>query len=63
MTLTDTAIRQAKPADKARKLFDGRGLYLLILATGGKYWRLKYRFVSVTVKDVRPISSYRCPRR
>ncbi len=44
MTLTDTAIRQAKPADKARKLFDGRGLYLLILATGGKYWRLKYRF-------------------
>lgn len=44
MKLTDTAVRQAKPTDKARKLFDGRGLYLLILPAGGKYWRLKYRF-------------------
>ncbi len=44
MTLTNTAIRHAKPAEKARKLFDGHGLYLLILPTGGKYWRFKYRF-------------------
>ena len=44
MPLTDAAVRQAKPADKPRKLFDGRGLYLLILPAGGKYWRFKYRF-------------------
>src|SRR5271156_6618495 len=42
--LSDTAIRQAKPALKARKHFDSGGLYLLIAPTGGKRWRLKYRF-------------------
>lgn len=44
MSLTDTAIRNAKPADKPVKLFDGSGLFLLITPAGQKYWRLKYRF-------------------
>jgi len=44
MPLTDTAIRNAKPADKARKLFDGGGLYLEVAPSGGKWWRLKYRY-------------------
>lgn len=44
MPLTDTAIRNAKPGEKAVKLFDERGLYLEISPTGGKWWRLKYRF-------------------
>ena len=44
MPLSDTAIRNAKPGDKARKLFDGGGLYLEISPKGGKWWRLKYRF-------------------
>ncbi|MFX1763299.1 integrase arm-type DNA-binding domain-containing protein [Paraburkholderia sp. A1RI-2L] len=44
MALTDTTIRNAKPDDKPRKLFDGGGLFLLIAPTGGKLWRLKYRF-------------------
>lgn len=44
MPLTDTAIRQAKPTEKARKLADERGLYLLIQPGGGKLWRLDYRF-------------------
>jgi hypothetical protein len=42
--LSDSAVRQAKPGAKACKLFDGGGLYLLIAPTGGKLWRLKYRF-------------------
>lgn len=42
MPLTDTAIRQAKPTDKPRKLTDGGGLYLLINLQG-KYWRWDYR--------------------
>ena len=42
--LTDTAIRNAKPGEKPVKLFDERGLYLEISPTGGKWWRLKYRF-------------------
>jgi integrase len=41
--LTDTACRTAKPSKKARKLFDGRGLYLEVAPGGGRWWRLKYR--------------------
>ncbi len=43
MALSDTAIRKAKPADKPFKLPDEKGLFLLIAASGGKWWRLKYR--------------------
>jgi integrase len=44
MPLTDTAIRKAKPGEKAQKLFDGGGLYLEVAPSGGKWWRLKYRY-------------------
>jgi len=44
MALTDTAVRNAKPAEKPIKLFDGGGLFLHITPTGQRYWRLKYRF-------------------
>jgi hypothetical protein len=44
MGLTDTTIRNAKPAAKPVKLFDERGLFLLVTPAGGKWWRLKYRF-------------------
>ncbi len=44
MPLSDTAIRNVKAGDKARKMFDGGGLYLEVAPSGGKWWRLKYRF-------------------
>jgi integrase len=44
MALTDSAIRNAKPSEKPRKLADEKGLFLLISPSGGKWWRLKYRF-------------------
>lgn len=44
MPLTDTAIKNAKPSDKTTRLFDGGGMYLEIAPTGGKWWRLKYRY-------------------
>lgn len=44
MPLTDTAVRNAKLKAKLYKLFDERGLFLLVSPTGGKWWRLKYRF-------------------
>jgi integrase len=44
MPLTDAAIRAAKASEKQQKLFDGGGLYLLVLPSGAKLWRLKYRF-------------------
>ncbi len=43
MTLTDTAIRTAKPTTKPQRFFDGGGLYLEVSPAGGKLWRLKYR--------------------
>lgn len=45
-TLTDAAIRKAKPGDKPRKLGDGGGLYIEIQPSGARWWRLKYRIGS-----------------
>jgi integrase len=45
MPLTDTAIRKAKPGDKPVKMYDERGLFLVLTPAGGKLWRLKYRFM------------------
>jgi len=44
MALTATAIKNAKPRDKDYKLYDEKGLYLLVKKNGAKYWRFKYRF-------------------
>ena len=41
--LTDIQVRTAKPKDKAYKLADGGGMYLLVNPDGTKYWRLDYR--------------------
>lgn len=43
MALTDTAVRTAKPKDKAYKLADSGGLFLFVTPAGGKSWRLKFR--------------------
>ena len=43
MPLTDTAIRNAKPGAKPKKLADGFGMYLEISPAGGRYWRIKFR--------------------
>lgn len=42
-TLTDSKCKAAKPSDKPQKLFDGGGLYLAVMPTGGKLWRCAYR--------------------
>ncbi len=45
MSISDTAIKAAKVnPDKAYKLPDGKGMYLLIHPNGSKYFRLDYRF-------------------
>lgn len=43
MPLTETQIKALKPGEKARKVADEKGLYLLVQPGGGKLWRLKYR--------------------
>lgn len=45
MALTVTAINAAKSRDKPYKLADGLGLYLLVAPTGGRLWRMNYRFL------------------
>lgn len=44
MSLTDVAIRNAKPGEKTYKLFDGGGLHLVVSPNGSRLWRLAYRF-------------------
>lgn len=44
MALSDITIRNAKPETKPVRIFDGGGLYLEVTPSGGKLWRLKYRF-------------------
>ncbi|MCG5549182.1 tyrosine-type recombinase/integrase [Halorhodospira halochloris] len=43
MALTDKRISQACPKQKRYKLFDCRGLYIIVAPSGGKWWRLRYR--------------------
>lgn len=42
--LTVLAARNAAPREKVYRLAAGKGLYLQVMPTGAKYWRLKYRF-------------------
>lgn len=44
MPLTDTAVKAARPTDKAYKMTDSNGLYLLVSKSGGRLWRMNYRF-------------------
>lgn len=43
-SLSDANVRNAKPRDKSYKISDGEGLFLFVMPSGGKYWRLKYYF-------------------
>lgn len=67
LPLSVTEIKNAKPKEKDYKLFDGGGLFLLVASSGGKRWRLKFRFndkeniiaigtyPSLSLKDAREI--------
>ena len=41
--LTDTSIKAAKPKEKAYKLTDNGGLFLLVNPNGSRWWRFRYR--------------------
>ena len=44
MLLTDKSIHNAKPREKQYKLYDCKGLSILIMPNGSKLWRFAYRF-------------------
>jgi len=37
----------ARPKERAYKLFDERGLFMLVTPTGGRLWRFRYRLNGV----------------
>ena len=43
--LTDRKRQKVKSLRYARKIVDGRGLYLLVVPHGGRYWRYNYRLI------------------
>jgi integrase len=46
MTLTASQVKSAScpEGQKQKKVYDSKGLYLLLKDTGGKLWRLRYKF-------------------
>lgn len=47
--LNEAKIRAARPQERAYKLFDERGLFMLVTPTGGRLWRFRYRLGGVKV--------------
>lgn len=41
--LTDTGVKTAKARDKAYRLADSEGLFIHVMPTGKKFWRMRYR--------------------
>lgn len=44
MALSEMTVKGAKPKDRAYKISDERGLFLLVKPNGAKYWRFRYAF-------------------
>jgi integrase len=47
MSLTEFEIRAAKGKSKAYKVYDEKGLFLLVKPTGARLWRFKYAYAGV----------------
>lgn len=45
--LNEAKIRSARPKERAYKLFDERGLFMLVTSSGGRLWRFRYRLNGV----------------
>lgn len=58
MALTELAIKQAKPKEKAYRMADGGGLNLEVFPSGSKYWRLRYRHPATKKARVLAIGVY-----
>ena len=68
MPLTDTVCRTSKPREKAYKLSDANGLYLLVQPNGSRLWRQAYRFhgkrklIALGSYPIVPLASARAAR-
>lgn len=50
MALTETALKNMRPADKTYTKSDERGLYIEVFPTGGMIWRVRYQLNGKTEK-------------
>ena len=67
--LSELGIKKSKFSIKEKKIYDGKGLYLLFHTNGSKNWRVKYRFLgkekvfylgvwpNISLTDARKISN------
>jgi integrase len=46
-SLSEAKIRASKPKERPYKLFDERGLFMLVTPSGGRLWRFRYRLGGV----------------
>lgn len=46
-TLSEAKIRASKPRERPYKVFDERGLFMLVTPSGGRLWRFRYRLRGV----------------
>ena len=42
LALTDLKVKEAKPKEKRYMIRDDKGLYIEIMPSGNKHWRLRY---------------------
>ena len=42
--LSDAKIRSLRPKEKAYKVYDDRGLYMVVNPNGSRWWRFKYKY-------------------
>src|SRR3979409_2508444 len=45
--LNEARIRATRPKDRPYKVFDERGLFMLVTPSGGRLWRFRYRMGGV----------------
>lgn len=60
MKLDARQVDVARPGEKVYKLADGAGLYLEVVSSGSRYWRVRYRFSGKEkrmVSGVYPVAS------
>ncbi len=63
--LTDRKILNARSKDKQYKIFDGKGLFVLIHPNGSKYFRWEYKFEEkrkTLALGVYPQTTLKCAR-
>jgi len=56
--LTPSAVANAKPQPKARKLADERGMYLLVKPNGSRWWRFDYRRPGTAKRNTLSLGTY-----